>query len=354
MRTASASLLEDRTPLPYANGWFALCAAEELKLEAVLTVPFMGKEVVLYRTRSGEACACNPYCPHLGAHLGYGGRVEGDKFICPFHGFAFGKDGACVYACEGHRPPRIALKQLPICETNGLVCAWYHDRCEAPEWSLPVLDLNDFVRSSYGKIDMQGYTQDIAENVVDNIHFKLVHGLDAGTMIKPPVVDGPRLRGGLNRYMNQDVSIHTTMHGLGMLTAEFELPKFGIKIRLILTQTQIDRFACRVRYAIAVRMAKPSILPESLRSGIGRLMAELANRTYNRRVIGQDRIIFSHRSFRLHPGLCAIDAPFSVFRRWSAQFYPDGTFENAAEEGESKEATLESGRRLTVNRRNQG
>ena len=353
MRTAFASLLEERTPLPYANGWFALCTTGQLKRETVLTIPFMGKDVVMYRTRSGEAQACNPYCPHLGAHLGYGGRVEGENLVCPFHGFAFGKNGVCVHACGGHRPPRIALKHLPVCEANGLVYAWHHDCGEAPSWELPALDLSGFVRSSYGTIDAQGYTQDIAENVVDNTHFKLVHGLDAGTMIKTPVLDGPRLKGGLNRYLNQDVSIDTTMHGLGMLTAEFELPRFGIEIRLLLAQTQLDRFACRIRYAIAVKLTKPRMLPEMLRRGMGRLLAELANRTYNKHVIGQDRIIFSHRSFRFQPGFCAVDAPFSVFRRWSAQFYPGGTFETVGDEDDGKKMPQALGRIFTPSRRNQ-
>ena len=34
------------------------------------------------------------YCPHLGAHLGFGGKVEGDCIKCPFHEWKFqGEDG---------------------------------------------------------------------------------------------------------------------------------------------------------------------------------------------------------------------------------------------------------------------
>ncbi|WP_425436809.1 Rieske 2Fe-2S domain-containing protein [Mycobacterium rhizamassiliense] len=42
----------------------------------------------MYRTKSGLARAIEAYCPHLGAHLGHGGKVLGDELHCPFHAFA--------------------------------------------------------------------------------------------------------------------------------------------------------------------------------------------------------------------------------------------------------------------------
>ena len=37
------------------------------------------------------------YCPHLGANLGVGGRVQGNCIECPFHGWQFdGETGQCV------------------------------------------------------------------------------------------------------------------------------------------------------------------------------------------------------------------------------------------------------------------
>ncbi|WP_420437385.1 Rieske 2Fe-2S domain-containing protein [Candidatus Poriferisocius sp.] len=37
-----------------------------------------GKDLVLYRTESGEARLIDAYCPHMGAHIGAGGKVDGD------------------------------------------------------------------------------------------------------------------------------------------------------------------------------------------------------------------------------------------------------------------------------------
>ena len=36
------------------------------------------------------------FCPHLGAHLGYGGLVEESTIRCPFHAWRFDGTGACV------------------------------------------------------------------------------------------------------------------------------------------------------------------------------------------------------------------------------------------------------------------
>ena len=81
---------------PYPTGWYAFGLASELAPGGVLSRPFMGDDLVVYRTRSGVLRAVEPYCPHLGAHLGHGGRVDGELIVCAFHAFAYDTAGACV------------------------------------------------------------------------------------------------------------------------------------------------------------------------------------------------------------------------------------------------------------------
>ncbi|MFD9721761.1 Rieske 2Fe-2S domain-containing protein [Streptomyces sp. NPDC059076] len=71
-----------------------LVPSSDLPPGGVLTRRLMGEDVVVYRTRSGRAHVIRPYCPHLGTHLGCGGRVEDDLIVCPFHNFAFNGDGS--------------------------------------------------------------------------------------------------------------------------------------------------------------------------------------------------------------------------------------------------------------------
>ena len=35
------------------------------------------------------------FCPHMGAHLGFGGEVVGNSIKCPFHGWSFDREGKC-------------------------------------------------------------------------------------------------------------------------------------------------------------------------------------------------------------------------------------------------------------------
>ena len=45
-----------------------------------------------FRTEAGEVAVLDAFCPHMGAHLGHGGKVEGGGLVCPFHAWKF--DGA--------------------------------------------------------------------------------------------------------------------------------------------------------------------------------------------------------------------------------------------------------------------
>ena len=69
---------------------------------------YFGRELVLFRTESGEAHAVDAYCAHLGAHLAVGGKVEGEGIRCPFHGWCYdGASGQCTdipYTAVGAHP----------------------------------------------------------------------------------------------------------------------------------------------------------------------------------------------------------------------------------------------------------
>ncbi|MBA17767.1 MAG: Rieske (2Fe-2S) protein, partial [Sphingomonas sp.] len=65
-------------------GWFGVGYSNELAVGEVRPVHYFGRELVLFRNENGEAGLLDAYCPHLGAHLGHGGKVEGDSIRCPF------------------------------------------------------------------------------------------------------------------------------------------------------------------------------------------------------------------------------------------------------------------------------
>ena len=62
----------------YPNGWFQIAYSDELEKGQVVPLRYFGKDLVLFRTEGGEAQLLDAYCPHLGAHLGHGGKVQGE------------------------------------------------------------------------------------------------------------------------------------------------------------------------------------------------------------------------------------------------------------------------------------
>ena len=86
---------EDYPPF-YPNGWLPILESSALKKSQILPIFAFGNDLVAFRSTAGKVTVLDAYCPHLGAHLGYGGRVIGDTVNCPFHGWVFNQSGDCV------------------------------------------------------------------------------------------------------------------------------------------------------------------------------------------------------------------------------------------------------------------
>ena len=74
-------------------GWYVVDYSNELKPGDVKAVRYFAQDQVLFRTESGEVSMLDAYCPHLGAHLGHGGIINGECIECPFHAWRWKTDG---------------------------------------------------------------------------------------------------------------------------------------------------------------------------------------------------------------------------------------------------------------------
>jgi phenylpropionate dioxygenase-like ring-hydroxylating dioxygenase large terminal subunit len=83
-------------PFPMPNGWFPVAFSDEVPAGQVRAVRCFGEELVVWRGLDGIAHVHDAFCPHLGAHLGVGGRVEGNALRCPFHAWLWAGDGRCL------------------------------------------------------------------------------------------------------------------------------------------------------------------------------------------------------------------------------------------------------------------
>ena len=71
-----ASDSASRCPLPMPFGWFQVLYSQELAVGESKPLHYFDQELVAFRTESGIARVVDAYCPHMGAHLGYGIRDQ--------------------------------------------------------------------------------------------------------------------------------------------------------------------------------------------------------------------------------------------------------------------------------------
>jgi 3-ketosteroid 9alpha-monooxygenase subunit A len=171
----------DDIPLPF--GWFAIAMSNEIVVGDVKTMKYFGTEFVVWRGEDGGLRALDPYCAHLGAHLGVGGQVIGNDLQCPFHHWSWnGEGGATDIPYTKMIPPKLrksCIPNWPIEESMGVVYAWFHPKKVAPKWELAAdadIVTENWVLAEQHEWIIKIHIQEITENGQDYAHFRAVHG----------------------------------------------------------------------------------------------------------------------------------------------------------------------------------
>ena len=116
-----------RSPFPVPYGWFCIGWSEDVAVGETKPLQYFGQHIVLWRDEEGASHVQDAFCPHLGAHLGHGGKVLGCEIACPFHGWRFDEDGNNTLIPYSSRTnAKGKVKTYPSVEVNGLIFAWYH------------------------------------------------------------------------------------------------------------------------------------------------------------------------------------------------------------------------------------
>ena len=111
--------------------WFHFCASHELDRKPV-RLELGGREFVGYRTQSGRAVILAGRCSHMGANLA-NGTVNGERLVCPLHGWEYGANGACEKIPETETIPTFARQcSYPVEERGGHVFFFNHSRARFP------------------------------------------------------------------------------------------------------------------------------------------------------------------------------------------------------------------------------
>ena len=181
---------------PDPVGWYCLGFSDDLQPGQLTHQTFAGREVILFRTEGGNFAVTDAHCPHLGGHLGHGGKVLGETVQCPFHGFCFDTTGACTRTDYGTKPPpKARLRVWPTKEENGLLMVFYHPFGDPPTWTPPTLDDADWTPLARDRFVVRTHPQETSENSVDFGHFSIVHGYTDTDILSDLTVDGPHLSG---------------------------------------------------------------------------------------------------------------------------------------------------------------
>ena len=306
---------------PFPNGWFAVAFSSELKPGAVRIVRFMDGERVLYRTHSGTACMIEPYCPHLGAHFGHGGKVDGEHLVCPFHGFRYGVDGYCANRGPQSGPGRISTNHWHIREINGVLQAWHDSEGRSPAWQLPQLDLGSYSAPRHTSLEVRGHIQNFTENTIDRAHYSPIHAL-TDFALAPPLFDGHRMEVDLAaRWRKLPFRMHLDIHGLGHTFLTSELPDLGVKIVSLVMPTPTSAHTWILRHVQRLRIPAIAKLPAPLRAVLYAPLTWYIDH-WLKSQLTLDTQIWNYRRYPEHPRLTQEDGPIMGYRRWAAQFYP--------------------------------
>ena len=319
----------DRAPLIRHRGWYRVLASGDLPRGAVRTVKLSGEDIVLFRGESDVVCAADPICPHLGAHLGHGGTVVGDRLRCPFHGLQFDHEGRCVVAEHCSKPPlRSQLRVHPVCERLGQVFVFDGASSGAPDFDLPELPLDGLTTPRFTTLHFDGRLEDFAENGIDLGHFAAVHSYEN---VRDVAIryDGPRLHTRFRFDRKNPVLpvpkritsvFDTVIHGLGCSVTELHVETLDLRLRLVLLATPIA--TGRVDFTVGVSIRLPARLAHLPRPIADRATAPMVTLLMKNVLsdIEQDRQIWAHRVRLARPALAPEDGEIGRFRRYLTQF----------------------------------
>lgn len=197
---------------PYPNGWFPIEVSAKLAPGRHVSKHVLGRDVVIYRTESGVANVIGAYCPHLGAHIGKGGAVVGERIRCPFHHWEFELDGRCGVAFGAKKTPEIGATTYPMVEKNGTIFMWVDSQNREPFWEIPDLEettSDDFVFVGYHEFTLKTHPQEMFENLSDFLHFRTLHGWSPVEFDWRCVYGEPAVQLNFN-VANNDSNIRTT------------------------------------------------------------------------------------------------------------------------------------------------
>ncbi len=170
--------------------WQPVLLSHELK-ERPASVRVCGRDLVLFRGKSGTVGALVDKCPHRRMRLSKG-RVEGDRLVCPYHLLAYDLQGQGQSAANPQLRP--CAESFDVVERYGAI--WLKER--GVEAAFPNLDAPGFV---CGKKALRHEVKAPLELVLDNFA-EVEHAITVHKWLAYDIKDLPEVK--LDIAMDED------------------------------------------------------------------------------------------------------------------------------------------------------
>ncbi len=310
-----------RYPFPVPFGWFQVGYPEDFPAGEAKPLYYFDRHLVAWRDEAEAVHVQDAFCPHLGAHLGHGGIVDGCELVCPFHGWRFDAEGNNTDIPYSERLNRKAhVRPYPTLERNGLVFCWFHPQDAPPAFDVPEIpefnDHPDFQARIRTEYTVDAAWQEMSENGVDNAHFRYVHN----TASVPEIVSYET--GGFESDMQSSQKFPTPR---GVMEGHIDSHGWGPGISLVwftgivdtvnlATTTPVSAEQCVMRFNFSFRDLGDAKTTEHVGQAF---VAEVDKQ------VREDRPIWEHKAHLVRPALADGDGPIMKFRKWASQFYAE-------------------------------
>lgn len=119
--------------------WYPVAWSHQLKRQQILPVVVWQKPIAVYRDPHDQVHALENACPHKGIEL-HLGEVQGDRLVCPYHGWEFDPQGQCVnipYFSRDQKLPRACTRSYPAADRHGMIWVFPGDPARATVQAIP-------------------------------------------------------------------------------------------------------------------------------------------------------------------------------------------------------------------------
>jgi phenylpropionate dioxygenase-like ring-hydroxylating dioxygenase large terminal subunit len=149
--------------------WHPVLKSEELG-DRPAGVRVAGREIVVFRTAGGGLGALPDRCPHRGMRLSLG-RVEGDRLVCPYHGWRWAPDGQGQ--SPGNPRARPCAEHLDAVERLGAI--WVKSAGSAA--AFPRFDTNGYFEFARLRRLVKAPLELVVDNFIEVEHTATTHAV---------------------------------------------------------------------------------------------------------------------------------------------------------------------------------